>query len=99
MLGFEEDFWKYIEHRIVFRNSNTNSKFTIDIKLDENNNTKDFTLILPRIVDIFSLKKCIELISYAYVLYKNIGKEIDDEEILNIPEEEKINEYILTKFN
>ena len=83
----------------IFRNSNTNSKFTIDIKLDENNNTKDFTLILPRIVDIFSLKKCIELISYAYVLYKNIGKEIDDEEILNIPEEEKINEYILTKFN
>ena len=99
LLGFEEEFWKYIEHRIVFRNSNTNSKFTIDIKLDENNNTKDFTLILPRIVDIFSLKKCIELISYAYVLYKNIGKEIDDEEILNIPEEEKINEYILTKFN
>lgn len=98
MLEFEEEFWKYIEQRIVFRNSNTNSKFTIDIKLDENNNTKDFTLVLPSIVDIFSVKKCIELISYAYVLYTYIGREIDDENILNMPEEEKINEYILTKF-
>lgn len=99
MLEFEEEFWKYIEQRIIFRNSNINTKFTIDIKLDENNNTKDFTLVLPSIIDIFSVKKCIELISYAYVLYTYIGREIDDEEILSIPNEEKINEYILKKFN
>lgn len=99
ILGFEEEFWKYVEQRIIFKNSNINTKYTIDIELDENNNTKDFTLILPSTVDIYSVKKCIELLQYAYILYKYIGREIDDEKIENIQEEEKINEYILKKFN
>lgn len=99
ILGFEQEFWKYIEHRIVFKNSYTNTKYTIDIKLDENNHTKDFKIIAPTIVDIHSVKKCIELLEYAYVIYTYIGREIDDEEISNIPEEERINEYILKKFN
>ena len=98
LLDFEKEFWKYIEKRIIFKSSYISTKYTISIIPDENNNVKDFDLIIPEMVDIFSVKKCIELISYAYVLYTYIGREIDDEEISNIPEEEKINEYILKKF-
>lgn len=99
LLGYEEAFWEYIEKRLQFRNQDTYDKFKIDIKLDENNKLKDFTIILPYIVDIFSVKKCIELISYAYIIYTHIGKTMDDEKTLNTLEEEKINEYILKKFN
>lgn len=97
-LGFEEEFWKYIEERITFSNLYDKINFDIHSILNNNNEVIDFKVILPCITNYESKEKCVELLKKSYQLYLQINRSNKSDDDIN-SSSERVKKYILNRFN
>lgn len=83
-LGFEEDFWKFIEHRVKV----VDASAPIAIKMiyaipifDEKELVADVDIMIPKIIDLNTALMAIKMYKKAYEIYKLLGKKYDKESL------------------
>lgn len=84
-LGYEEDFWKYIQTKILFIDSHLvedNFFYGVNIKLDDNNCLVDIKVLVPVVINLETALVNIHEFNHAYGLYKILGSPIIDSDII-----------------
>ncbi len=97
-LGFDEEFWEYLEERITFANIYDKINFEIHSILNDKNEVIDFKVILPYITNYESKEKCMELLIKSYQLYLQISKNNKSNNDIKMSSE-RIKKYIINRFN
>lgn len=82
-LGYEEDFWKYVESKTAYLDSyleKSKDFYGVLINTDDDDNIKDIRVYVPIIVDLFTALVNVHEFKHAHDLYQSIGKKYGSEE-------------------
>lgn len=80
-LGYEEEFWKYIEKRVLLIDSHIqedNEFFGVNMKFDDNQCLSDIKVFVPKIINLETALVNVHEFHHAYCLYKLLGCSITD---------------------
>ena len=105
-LGYEEEFWEYIQKRILFIDSHFEEDrdfYGVNIKLDDNQCLKDIKVFVPNIINLSTALVNVHEFNHAYCLYKRLGYSIcesDDfyEEVAKNCEKMFEEDYLVKKY-
>lgn len=90
-LGFEEEFWNYIEkHEYSLRTTPELAQEVayVTYLVDENHNVAGMKLLVPEVVDLSTALLAIKLYQQAYDIYKMIGFKYDSHMIEDYTEKQ-----------
>ena len=96
-LNYPESFWKYVENKVIYLDSyleKSKDFYSVLVKTDKEDNISDMKIIVPIIVDLFTLLVNIYEFKYAYDLYNNLGNKLIEEEVYEKNAREKEYEFI-----
>ncbi len=95
-LGFEEDFWQYINERTEFEDEiNTPGVYPIS---NSTNDPIDLKIVLPKVTNLDSALQVIKLYRKAYEMYQILNKPFNKELETDTDLEEKYqNVYLINK--
>ena len=75
-LEFPQDFWDYIEPRIIWGEEyeeRPRSCYHVNITNNDTGHISDISVVLPRVVDLPTAKICVHELKVAYHTYKLLG--------------------------
>lgn len=105
-LGYEEEFWNYVQSRILFIDSHLEKDkffYGVNIKLDVNNCLVDMKILVPNVINLETALVNVHELNHAYCLYKRLGfsnleNDIFYEEVAKKQEKLFQEEYIPKKY-
>lgn len=105
-LGYEEEFWKYIEKRVLLIDSHIqedNEFFGVNMKFDDNYCLSDIKVFVPKIINLETALVNVHEFHHAYRLYKLLGEYVPEksdsyEKMAKDSENVFQEEYVLKKY-